>query len=125
MKGTDLLHTEILYRIKRCNGAHMALPLSLKPRSTRGVGTLQDPRIHGTTRDPTTRRGTKLRNRSKLKKDVEEYHLAYNIDFEEGDLETFICRRPDGLAFDKDRYSSHVGFINHFSRQERSGWKAT
>jgi len=28
------------------------------------------------------------------KKDVEEYHLAYNIDFEEGDLETLIsCRR--------------------------------
>jgi len=37
----------------------MALPLSLKPGSTRGVGTLQDPRIHGAARVPTTRRGTK------------------------------------------------------------------
>ena len=93
-------------------------------------------------------------NRTKLKKDIEEYHLAYNIDFEEGDLETFISRRPDGLAFGKakkscvfleytrtmdtnevwatkkeqekdDRYSSHLGFINHLSRRENSGWKAT
>jgi hypothetical protein len=29
-------------------------------------------------------------NRTKLKKDIEEYHLAYNIEWEEGDLETFI-----------------------------------
>ena len=93
-------------------------------------------------------------NRTKLKKYIEEHHLAYNIDFEEGDLETFICRRPDGLAFDKekklcvfleytramdtnedwapkkeqekdDRYNTHLGFINHFSRREKSGWKAT
>jgi len=32
-------------------------------------------------------------NRTKLKKDIEEYHLAYNIDFEAGDLETCISRR--------------------------------
>jgi len=37
-------------------------------------------------------------NRTKLKKDIEEYHLAYNIEWEEGELETFIARRPDGLA---------------------------
>ena len=24
-----------------------------------------------------------------------------------------------------DRYSSHLGFINHFIRREKSGWKAT
>ena len=36
-------------------------------------------------------------------KKTEEYHLAYNIDFEEGDQETFISRRPDGLAFDKEK----------------------
>jgi len=73
----------------------MALPLSLKPGGTRGVGTLQDPRIHGITFDPTTRQGTK-QNHSQ--NDIKEYHLAHNIDFEEGDLETFISRRPDGLA---------------------------
>jgi len=80
--------------------------------------------------------------------------LAHNIDFEEGDQKTFISRRPDGLAFDKekksrvflgytramdtnedwttnkeqakdDTYSAHLGFINHLSRREKSGWKAT
>ena len=24
-----------------------------------------------------------------------------------------------------DRYSSHLGFINHLSKHEKSGWKAT
>ena len=42
-------------------------------------------------------------NRTKLKKDIEEYQLAYNIDFEEGDTDTFISRRPDGLAFDNEK----------------------
>jgi len=37
---------------------------------------------------------------------IEEYHLADNIDFEEGDLETFISCRPDGLTFDKEK--NHV-----------------
>ena len=94
------------------------------------------------------------RNRNKLKKDVKEYHLAYNINFEEADQETSISRRPDELAFDKekkscvflgytramdtnedwatkkeqkkdDRYSTHLGFINHLSRRGENGWKAT
>jgi len=93
-------------------------------------------------------------NRSKLCKDIEEYHMAYDIDFDETDIDTFIARRPDGLLFDKenkscvfleytramdtnedcpekkeqeknDRYSSHLGFINHLSNQEKSGWKAS
>jgi len=96
----------------------------------------------------------KGQNRTKLKMDIKEYHLAYNIDFEEGDQETFISSRRDGLAFDKDkkscvfleytramdtiedwatkkeqekddRYSAHLGFINHLSRRGKSGWKAT
>jgi len=46
----------------------MTLPLILKPGSTRRVGTLQDPRIHGITRDPTTRPG-EGQNRTKLKND--------------------------------------------------------
>jgi len=40
-------------------------------------------------------------NRAKLRKDIEEYHIAYAIDFEDIDITTFIARRQDGLAFDK------------------------
>jgi len=93
-------------------------------------------------------------NRAKLRKDIEEYHLANGIDFVETDIDTFISQRPDGLAFDKekklgvfleytramntnedwaekkeqeknDRYSSHLCFINHLSNREKSGWKAS
>jgi len=93
-------------------------------------------------------------NRPKLRKDIEEYHIAYAIDFDETDIDTFIARRPDGLAFDKekklcvfweytramvtnqdcaekkeqektDRYISHLGFINHLSHREKSSWKAS
>jgi len=46
------------------------------------------------------------RNRNKLKKDVKEYHLAYNINFEEADQETSISRRPDEPASIKKR--NHV-----------------
>ena len=42
-------------------------------------------------------------NRAKLRKDIEEYHIAYDIDFDETDIDTFIARRPDGLAFDKGK----------------------
>jgi len=71
----------------------MALHFSLKPGSTRGVGTLHDPTIHGATRDPATRRGTK---QNQTQKRHEEYYLAYNIDFEEGNQKTFISFIPDG-----------------------------
>jgi len=40
-------------------------------------------------------------NRAKLRKDIEEYHTAYAIDFDNTDIDTFIAQRPDGLAFDK------------------------
>jgi len=93
-------------------------------------------------------------NRAKLRKDIEEYYIAYGIDFDETDIDTFIARRPDGTAFDKEkklcvlleytravdtnedwaekkeqeknnRYSSFLGFINHLSNREKSGWKAS
>jgi len=89
-------------------------------------------------------------NRAKLRKYIEEYHLANGIDFEETDIDTFIYRRPDGLPLDKgkklcvfleytgaedwaekkeqekkDRYSSHLNFINHLSNREKSGRKAS
>jgi len=43
-------------------------------------------------------------NRAKnpSRKDIEEYHIAYGIDFDETDIDTFIARRPDGLAFDEE-----------------------
>ena len=43
------------------------------------------------------------KNRAKLRKDIEECHIAYAIDFDESDIDTFIARRPDGLAFDKEK----------------------
>jgi len=95
-----------------------------------------------------------ISTRAKLQKDIEEYHVTYAIDFDETDIDTFIVRRPDGLAFDKerklcvfleytraidtnedwaekkeqeknDRYSSHLGFIDHISNRDKSGWKAS
>jgi len=42
-------------------------------------------------------------NRAKLRKDIEEYHTAYAIDFDDTDIDTFIARRPDGLAFDNGK----------------------
>ena len=48
-------------------------------------------------------------NRAKLWKDIEEYHIAYAIDFDETDIDTFIARRPDGLAFDKEKIMCILG----------------
>jgi len=62
-----------LYKILECMGLHVILP----------PGTGQ--------------------NRVRLKKDIEEYHIAYAIDFDDTDINTFIARRPDGLAFDKEK----------------------
>ena len=45
------------------------------------------------------------KHRAKLRKDIEEYHTAYAIDFDDTDIDTFIARRPDGLAFDKEEKS--------------------
>jgi len=74
--------------------------------------------------------------------------------FDDADIDTFIALRPDGLAFDmeeklcvfleykramdtnedwagkkeqekNDRCSSLLGFINHLSHREKSGWKAS
>jgi len=42
-------------------------------------------------------------NRVRLRKDIEEYHIAFAIDFDDTDIDTFIARRPDGLAFDKGK----------------------
>jgi len=39
------------------------------------------------------------KNRAKLRRDIEEYHTSYAIEFDDADIDTFITRRPDGLAF--------------------------
>ena len=52
-------------------------------------------------------------NRAKLRKDIAEYHTAYAIDFDDTDLDTFIARRPDGLAFDKEFF-----FVYSWNTQE-------
>jgi len=110
------------------------------------MGIIQDLGIHGAAEILPPGSG---KNRAKLRKDIEEYHTAYAI-FDDTDIDTFIARRPDGLAFDKeeklkytrnmdtneywaekkeqeknDRYSSHIGFINHLSHRGKGGWKAS
>ena len=50
------------------------------------------------------------KNRAKLREDIEEYHIAYAIDFDDSDIDIFIARRPDGLAFDKEK--NYVYFWN-------------
>ena len=120
------------------------ISLSSKPRSPCGMGfVVQDLGIHGVHEILPPGAG---KNRAKLRKDIEEYHTAYAIDFDDTDIDTVIARRPDGLAFDKeeklcifteytramdtnedwaekkeqeknDRYSSHLDLINHLSHQ--------
>ena len=46
-------------------------------------------------------------NGAKLRKDIVEYRTAYAIDFDDTDIDTFIARRPDGLAFDKGKNCVH------------------
>jgi len=96
----------------------------------------------------------RARTGPRLRKDIEEYHVAHAINFDDTDINTFIAWRLDGLAFDKqkklcvfleytkamdtnedwaekkemeknERYSSHLGFINHLSNREKSCWKAS
>ena len=55
------------------------------------------------------------RNRAKRQKDIEEYHIAHAIDYDDADIDTFIAHRPDGLAFDKEE--KHV-----YSWNTREPW---
>jgi len=48
-------------------------------------------------------------NRAKLRKDIEEYHVAYAIDFDETDIDTLISRRPDSLGFVKGKKMCILG----------------
>jgi len=120
----------------------MALPLRPKPRSTCGVGLIYNILEYMGLHEILPPGAGQ--NRAKLQKDIEEYHTAYAIDFDDTDIDTFIAWKPDGIAFDKEkkmcvfleytramdtnedcaekkeqerdeRYSSHLGFINHLS----------
>jgi len=41
--------------------------------------------------------------RDRTEPNYEKCHLAYGIDFDVTDIDTFISWRPDGLAFDKEK----------------------
>ena len=79
----------------------MALPLCLTPRSTHAEwGLYKILEYMGLHEILPPGAG---QNTAKLRKDIEEYHMAYDIDFGETDIDTFIARRPDGLAFDQKK----------------------
>jgi len=78
----------------------MVFSLSSEPRSPCGMGSIQDLGICGADEILPPGAG---QNRVRLRKDIEEYHIAYVIDFDDTDIDTFIARRPDGLAFDKEK----------------------
>jgi len=56
-------------------------------------------RMHGNPRLPPGDR----RNRTNIRKDIEEYHIAYDFEFNHDLLFTFLSRKPKGLAFDKGK----------------------
>jgi len=148
MEGTDVLDMEILHSTKRCFGT----PLSaLSPEAHAEWGLYKILEYMGL--HEILPPGA-VQNRAKLRKDIEEYHTVYAIDSDDTDINIFIARRPDGLAFDKgkklcvfleytramntnkywaekkeqeknDKYSSHLSFINHLSYREKSDWKAS
>jgi len=93
----------------------VAFSLSSKPRSPRGIGLVQYMGLHEIL-PPGSRK-----NRAKLRKDIEEYHTAYAIKFNDADIDTFIARRLDGLAFDNEEKLCVVGTdksndFDHFAK---------
>jgi len=79
----------------------MAFPLRLKPRNPHAEWGLYKILERMTLHEILSPEEGK--NRTKLRKDIEEYHLANGIDFVETNIDTFISSRPDGLAFDKEK----------------------
>ena len=147
LEGTDVLDTEIIYRTNDTMEPRWHFPSALSPEAHAEWGLYKILEYIGLHEILPPGEG---KSRTKLRKDIEEYHLAYGIDFEETDIDTFISRRPDGLAFDKekkscvfleytramdtnedwadkkeqekdDRYSSHLGFINYLNKRKKSG----
>ena len=111
MKGTDVLDTEILYWTKRCIGTPMAFEHSecglYKILEYMGMHEILPPGAG--------------QNRAKLRKDIGvflEYTRAMARDMNEDWVEKKKQEK-------NDRYSSHLGFINHLSNWEKSGWKAS
>ena len=68
----------------------MAIPFALSPEAHAEWGLYKILEYMGLNEILTPWEG---QNRAKHKKDMEEYHPANNIDFETGDLGTFISRR--------------------------------
>ena len=69
-------------------------------------------------------------NRAKLHKDIEESHIAYNVNFVADLLSTFLSRRPDGLAFDKGKkrlysWNSPEQWTKTKAGPQRTKWRKT
>jgi len=63
-------------------------------------------------------------NRAKLHKDIEESHIAYNINFDADLLSTFLSHRPDGLAFEKGKKNICTpGIHQSYGQKRRLGHK--
>ena len=101
--------------------------------------------VHGIVRTPAL--GNWL-NRTKLREDIEGFHIAYGLDIDEELMLTFFTARLDiknkqclflestrvmdttedwktRKGAEKDeRYCTYVGFMNHLCRREMNGWKA-
>ena len=149
--GSDVLDTEILYWTKRCIGSPMAFSLSPKPRSTCGMGSIQDFGIHGAAWDPPTRSGLEQGQTPKRHRRI-PHRLRHRLwRYRHRHIHSPKARWPSlwqgkklcifleyTRAMDTneewaekkeqekiDRYSSHLGFINHLSNREKSGWKAS
>jgi len=100
LEGTDVLDTEIIYRTNDTMEPRWHFPSALSPEAHAEWGLykiLEYMELHEILSPG------EGKNRTKLRKDIEEYHLAYGIDYEEKDINTFISRRPDSLAFDKEK----------------------
>ena len=146
MEGTDVLDTESSTELNNASEPRWHFPSALSPEAHAERDLHKILEYMGLHEILPPGAG---KDRAKLRKDIEEYYTAYAIDFDDTDIDTFIARRPDGLAFDKEnvfleytramdtnedwaerkkqekneRYGSHLGFINHLSNREKSGWK--
>ena len=94
MEGTDVLDMQILRWSKRGFRTPMTLSFSSGPEAHAEWGLYKILEYMGLHEILPPGAG---KNRAKLRKDIEEYHIAYAIDFDDSDIDTFIARRPDGL----------------------------
>jgi len=100
MEGADVLDTESSTELNDASEPRWHFPSALSPEAHAEWGLYKIPEYMGL--HEILPPGAK-QNRVKLRNHIEEYHIAYDIDFDEIHIDTFIARRPDGLAFDKEK----------------------